>query len=165
VKSYEAIRKAVQGDAVDHAKSLGLHTRTIYKWTEPTVDFSDSGALNPLDRIETIITTAIRLSQPVENAQAPIFYLAARFGGAYIPSLPSNDSFRDLQQHVFHAVEDFGSLIQSVGSALEPSSELGSRISPNERKEITLKGLDLLQAVAALMRSVEMAAAMEAADR
>lgn len=164
MKSYEAIRKAVQGDSMEHAKALSLHTRTIYKWTEPAVDFSDSGALNPLDRIETIIATALRLGQPVENAHAAIFYLAARFGGSYIPPLLSHDTLKELQQHVYHAVKDFGDLIQTLGAALEPASEMGSRISPNERRDITLKGIDLLQAVAALMRAVETAAHREAGE-
>ncbi len=160
MKSYDALKKAIKGDAVDHAKTMGLHVRTLYKWMEPTVDFSDSGALNPLDRIETIISTATQLGQPIENAHAPIFFLAARFGGVYLPALPANDSLKDLQQHVCHAIKDFGDMVQSIGGALEPTSERGAAISANERREISLKGINLLQAIASLLNAVEMNTAL-----
>lgn len=62
MKSYEAIGRAIGHQATEFAKRLGLSTSMIYKWTEPCNDYSTSGALNPVDRLETVIETALRIT-------------------------------------------------------------------------------------------------------
>lgn len=155
MKTYEVLKKSIQGDYVEHAKALRLCTSTLHKWTEPTVDFSDSGALNPLDRIETVIATAQTLGHTPESALAPIQYLATRFGGVYIPAIPSHNSLGELSQHVFASLKAFSELMQYVGSATSPASESGVKISPNERKSIHGAGFEVVQLIAALLAAVE----------
>lgn len=159
MKTYEVLKKSIQGDYVDHAKALRLSTSTLHKWTEPTVDFSDSGALNPLDRVETIIATSQALGHAPESALAPIQYLATRFGGVYIPSIHTSNSLGELSQHVFASLKAFGELMQQVGSATSPASESGVKISPNERKRIHGAGFEAVQLITALLAAVEQEAA------
>lgn len=155
MKTHEVFAKMVRGSALEFAKILRLNVRTIYKWMEPTVDFSDSGALNPLDRIETCIETAQRLGHPPEDAQAPILYLAARFNGTYLPGISHHETLEQLQAEVCHAVSDFGDLMRSLGDAMSPASTCGPNISPDENRQITTKGLNVLHSVAALLRAVD----------
>jgi len=51
MESHEALKLAVGTDAVKMAKRLGRSSSLVHKWCEPSTDFSDSGALNPLDRL------------------------------------------------------------------------------------------------------------------
>lgn len=159
MKTYEVLKKTMQGDYIEHAKVLHLSTSTLHKWTEPTVDFSDSGALNPLDRVETIIATSQALGHSPESCFAPIQYLATRFGGVYIPSIPTHNSLSELSQHVFASLKGFSELMQQVGSATSPTSESGAKISPNERKSIHNAGFEAVQLITALLSAVEREAA------
>lgn len=159
MNTHEILKKTIQGDYVEHAKALRLSTSTLHKWSEPTVDFSDSGALNPLDRVETIIATSQALGHSPESCFAPIQYLATRFGGVYIPSIPTHNSLCELNQHVFASLKAFSELMQSVGSATAPTSESGTKISPNERKSIHNAGFEAVQLITALLSAVEREAA------
>ncbi len=155
MKSHEAMKKAIQGDALEHAKALRLNVRSVYRFCEPATDFSDSGALNPLDRLETIIDKATALGHAAEDAQAPIVYLAQRFNGTYLPGLANNKSFPALTSQVCKTVARFGDMIESVGTSVHEKSDSGQNISPNELREIHTAGFDVLIAVGELMRLVE----------
>lgn len=154
MKSHEAMKKAIQGDAIEHAKALRLNVRSVYRFCEPTTDFSDSGALNPLDRLETIIATSMAMGHPAEHAQAPIVYLAHRFGGTYLPGLGPHQSFSALTAQVCKTVAKFGDMIESVGASVQERSESGQDISPNELRDIHTYGYDLLVSVGELMQLV-----------
>lgn len=155
MKTHEAMKKAIQGDAIEHAKALRLNVRSVYRFCEPTTDFSDSGALNPLDRLETVIATSMAMGHPAEDAQAPLVYLAQRFNGTYLPGLAQHKSFPALTSQVCKTVARFGDMIESVGSSVHEKSESGNDISPNELREIHSSGFDVLIAVGELMRLVE----------
>jgi hypothetical protein len=73
MKTFEALQKAINGNTAYHAKRLGLSAPMLHKWQEPHMDWSDSGAYNPLDRIEAIIEIARSLG--TEEALAPVYYL------------------------------------------------------------------------------------------
>jgi hypothetical protein len=85
MKSHEALQKAINGKTVEHAKRLGKSTVLINKWQEPHTDFTDSGAYNPLDRIEAIVEESIRQGVPLANALAPIYWLNDRFNLICLP--------------------------------------------------------------------------------
>lgn len=159
MKTYEVMKKMIGPYFQEMARRLRLSGRTIYRWTEPTDDYSDSGAYSPLDRLEELIDEAKRLGQPPECSFAPVIYLVHRFGGVYIPPLSSQDSIKELTAHVCHVIEDFGTLISTVSRAVEPDSDMGSAISPNERREISMQAIDVIQAVSALLKAVEKEAA------
>ena len=150
MKSHEAIKKAIKTDAAEHGRRLGLQTRTIYRWMEPTDDYTDSGAYNPLDRVESIIAESIERSHATEDAHAPIIYLATRFGGTYLPPLSRNDSLKSLALHACNSIERFGRLMSTLGDAMEDG-----KIVPAERREISLAGIDAIQSIAAVILAAE----------
>lgn len=155
MKSHDAMKKAIQGDAIEHAKALRLTARSVYRFCEPTDDFTDSGALNPLDRVETIIATSLAMGHPTEDAQAPILYLAQRFNGTYLPGITPHKTFPALTSQVCKTVARFGAMIESVGASVHEKSDSGHNISPSELREIHSAGFDVLISVGELMRLVE----------
>jgi len=82
--SHEALKLAVGRDTVEHAKAHHKSTSLIHKWTEPATDYTDSGAFSPLDRLEILVDTSLRLGNVSRShSLAPISFLAARFHLAY----------------------------------------------------------------------------------
>jgi hypothetical protein len=139
MKSYEAIQAAVKGRTVDHAKKLGLSTSLLNKWQEPATDFADSGAYNPLDRIETIVETALALGNR-EGAFDPIHYLARRFNGIFLPLPLSPGGINEVTQELLKTVEKFGHLSREASRALEDG-----RITPRECDLIEKEAWNLVQ--------------------
>ena len=151
MESWEALGKCVGRDTVKHAKALGRSTALINKWTEPSTDFSDSGALNPVDRIETMIETALSLGNVSRHdALAPLQYLALRFGCTLIDLPPSLPHLKDLTDKINQASKEFGHFISANCEALEDG-----RITPDERTTIDSEGMHLMQAVGSVLKLVE----------
>lgn len=117
MKSFEAIQESIAGKTSEHAKALGRASITINKWQEPTADYTDSGRLNPLDRIETIMHTSIRLGVS-KTPLAPLHYLAAVFNHVAIPVPKSSTSLSDLTNELLDAVREFGGLAEEASKAM-----------------------------------------------
>jgi len=145
MESHEAIRKAIKGKTVEFAKRLGLATVTVNKWQEPTADWSDSGAFNPLDRMETIIEKALEDGRTPDEAFAPIYFLAERFGLVVIP-LPACDCLEDLSKELLETIKEFGHLASEASDAMADG-----RISRAEASRIEEEGNDLLRHVSAFI--------------
>ena len=140
MKSYEAIQKAIDGNTVEHAKQLHRSTSMLNKWQEPSTDFTDSGAYNPLDRIETIIKTSLALGTDPQKALAPIQYLAQRFNQIIIPVPETkNISVNDAAKALLKVVEEFGHLSTEAAKAFEDN-----KIKPHEVKKIEKEVWDLI---------------------
>jgi len=135
MKSYEAIQRAIAGNTIHHAKELHLSTSMVSKWQEPTTDFTDSGAYNPLDRVETIIETSLKLGTTRPEALAPIQYLARRFNCALVPLPEIPPSLENLQIELSATVKEFGQLMSVSGEALEDHI-----ITPAESRRIDVAG-------------------------
>lgn len=80
MKSHEAIKRAIGTNADEFAKRFRKSWQLIYKWAQPSADYSDSGALNPVDRVELLCETSLALGTNPEDALAPLDYLNHRFG-------------------------------------------------------------------------------------
>lgn len=117
MKSYEALQKAINGKTVDFAKRLGLATVTVNKWQEPASDYTDSGSYNPLDRIETIVETAVRKKH--DDSLAPIYYLTEKFNLLAIP-MPEivNHVTEELTKELLATVREFSNLAQAASEAM-----------------------------------------------
>lgn len=135
MKSFEAIQRSIKGNTVLHAKELHLSTSTVNKWQEPTTDFTDSGAFNPLDRIETVVETSLKLQIPREDALAPLQFLAQRFNCILVPLPESSPTFKTLQSQLSATVKEFGQLMSKSGDAMEDNC-----ITPDERRVIEAVG-------------------------
>ncbi|MDO8970650.1 MAG: hypothetical protein Q7U74_08180 [Saprospiraceae bacterium] len=149
MKSHEAIAVSINRSTVEHAKALHLSLSSIHKWKEPNTDFSDSGSHNPLDRIETIIETSIKLGNPVEVALSPVFYLASRFNFVplILPAVPPN--LAEISKQLNHLIKDFGRLIEESAAALDDG-----RISTDERKKLDACAQHVLAATGTFMTQI-----------
>lgn len=148
MKSYEAFQAAIRGKTVEFARKLGLSTPLIHKWQEPSTDFTDSGALNPLDRIETVIEEAQRQGNP--DAFAPVHYLAERFGLVIIGDVNGPLCLNELTKELLHTSKEFGELAAAASKALEDH-----KLNRNEIKEIKKEGWELIRQTASFLRKIE----------
>jgi hypothetical protein len=147
--SYEAMQEAIQGKTVDHAKALGVSHSLVAKWQEPHVDFTDSGAYNPLDRIATVVETALRQGVPRSKALSPIFYLNHHFGLVCFP-LPTNDAGTAVNDELIQTIKEFSDLAQATSEGL-----LDGRISHIEARKIIREGQEAMRSIGALLEVVK----------
>jgi hypothetical protein len=147
MKSYEAMDRCIGRHRVAVAKAMRKSTHLVSKWMEPSTDFTDSGILNPMDRLETIMRTALHEGQSRDDATAPISYLAHRFGLVVIPLPEANPTMRDVVTHNNRSIKEFGEYITAFSEAIEDG-----RISPLERRRIELEGLQTIQHIAAVLQ-------------
>lgn len=150
MKSFEAIQTAIKGKTVEFARKLGLSTSLVNKWQEPCTDFTDSGALNPLDRIETIIEESQRQGNP--DAMAPILYLAERFNLSIIPIPKENNCLSKISQELLKTIKEFGDLAKASSQALQDG-----RITVKEAKAIDTEVWKLIRQVTAFNEAVKRA--------
>lgn len=150
MKSYEAIGRTVNGLAVEFAKRLRLSTSLLYKWMEPCVDYSDSGALNPLDRLVTLIETALQLNPRRDDALAPLQYLNEHFNLIAVPRPHNRQTTTEISQELLKTIAEFGELAKITSEALKDRI-----LTADEKQEINIEGWRLLRQVAAFLQSVK----------
>jgi hypothetical protein len=148
MESYEALQKAIAGRTMEHAKRLGKSTSLLTKWQEPHTDFTDSGAYNPLDRIEAIVDTAIQLGVPRESALAPVHWVNHRFGLVCF-DMPDTKS-GTVSKQLLVTIKEFSDVVQETSKAL-----LNNRIDKGERATIITEGQEAIRAIGALIGAVK----------
>lgn len=151
MRSYDALHLAIGGHTFDHAKALRLSMSMVGKWQEPANDFTDSGAYNPLDRIETIVQTALTLGKVShEEALAPIQYLNERFNiiGIQMPTCP--EDINTVQKALLKTAKEFGDLMSTSAQCLEDGS-----LKRKERERISKEGWELIRQAAIYLKSIE----------
>jgi hypothetical protein len=149
MRSFEAINKAISGNTVEVAKKLHLSTSLIRKWQEPTADFDDSGAYNPLDRIEEIIDTAKKCKVSEEDALAPIQYLAEKYNLIIIPIPKTTEKPSEIQKELLKTISEFGELAKAASSAL-----LDGKLTRSEIREIEREAWELIRQVAIFTQKI-----------
>lgn len=150
MKSFEAIQAAIKGRTVEFARKLGLSTSLINKWQEPCTDYTDSGALNPLDRIETIIEESQRQGNP--DALAPVHYLAEKFNLAIIPIPQNNRCLSEISKALLKVIKEFGDLTKEASLTLQDG-----KITPSEVKAIDREAWELIRQITAFNEAVKRA--------
>ncbi len=151
MKTYEALHAAIAGKTIEHARALHLSASLVGKWQEPTADWTDSGAHNPLDRIEAIIETAIK--QGNKDALAPIQYLAEKFGLLIIPVPKPNGCMADVSLELMRTVKEFGEMASVASAALEDA-----KLTRKEAEQIRKEAFELMRQVAAFDKKAHEAA-------
>ncbi len=149
MKSHEAMDRCIGRHRLAVAKALHKSAALVSKWQEPTADFTDSGTLNPIDRLETIINATLHEGQNKEDATAPIAYLAHKFGLTVIPLPEAISTMRDVVVQTHRSIKEFGEYITAFSEAIEDG-----RISPLERRRIELEGLQTIQHIAAVLQMI-----------
>lgn len=150
MNSHEAIQSAVNGKTIVHAKKLGVSLSLVSKWQEPSTDFTDSGAYNPLDRIETIIETSRALGNGPKRAFAPIFFLAERFNLIAIYAPTPSRGLPELQCELARLTKEFGDVLTAAGESFADGE-----VSKKEAARIKKEGHELLRAVSTFMAKVD----------
>jgi hypothetical protein len=149
MKSHEALNKAIGRQTVEHAKRLHLSTSMVHKWQEPAVDYTDSGAFNPLDRLETIIETALSLGIPLEDAYSPLHYLAQKFDHIAVPIPVGRPDIKGVSDELLKAVTEFGELAREASTALQDH-----KITRLEFSRIDKEAWELIRQVALFLSRV-----------
>lgn len=150
MKSFEALELAVGKKTAEFAKRLRLSTSLIHKWTEPSTDYTDSGALNPLDRVEHIIESALSLGNNAEDAYAPIQYLTERFGLILLKLPQICDNTEAVSKELLQTVKEFGELAGAAGKALQDG-----KINQREASRIEKEAWDLIRQTAAFIQKIK----------
>ncbi|MHC1697739.1 MAG: phage regulatory CII family protein [Geobacteraceae bacterium] len=150
MKSYEAMERCIGRNTVAVAKAIQKSVSLVGKWKEPALDFTDSGTLNPLDRLESVIRTAIIEGQSKDDAMAPILYLAQRFNFMVIALPDTNNHANDIVRQSHKCIKEFGDYISTFSDAL-----LDGRITPSERKSIEKEGFQAIQQIMTVLQMIE----------
>ena len=153
MKSYEAIQRAVAGKTIEHAKKLHKSVPLLHKWMEPSTDFNDSGTYNPLDRVETIIETSLSMGSPLDDALAPIQYLAEHFNLICISIPKTTGKMEELSKELLKTISEFGDLSKEAAESMKNGS-----ISPKEAKRIEKEAWELIRQVSVFIQKVNLAA-------
>lgn len=150
MKTYEALKECIHGHVHAVAKAVRKNIYTVYKWTEPHEDYSDSGNHNPLDSIEEIILAAINDGQDFHKAISPIKYLCYKFDLVCCKISHSNKSVKSTFNELMKTIKDFGQLCETIGKSLEDNI-----ITKYELNEIGCLGLNLISQIMVLIKQAE----------
>jgi hypothetical protein len=150
MENHEALRQAVGRDAMQHAKALGLSTNLVHRWCEPHTDFTDSGAFNPLDRIETVIRTALSLRKGRDEALAPLQCLAHKFSLVMIDVPHEAATPKQIIEDLSDVIARFSMTTAETARAMEDG-----RISKIEAYRIQDTVWDLIEKLVRFNRKVQ----------
>jgi len=149
--SWEAIKKCVGPLSELFAKPLRLCKSSIDRWMRPTDDYTSTGSLNPVDRVEELIHTSLKLQKDYPKLQpfAPLEYLEHQFKRVAIelPTIDECDEPKELISKTLPALKEAGEFI----SVLTASIESGD-IDRDELKQINKDGWEAIEAILVSMK-------------
>jgi transcriptional regulator with XRE-family HTH domain len=110
MQSHELLREVFQkGSTKQVAADLGLSLSTIYKWAEPD-DGTGSGSVNPLDRIEGLLTST--------GDRRLVQWICQRAGGFFILNPKTNKPHPSyLIPATNEIVQEFADLLAVIANA------------------------------------------------
>lgn len=150
LQSFEALDTCIGRYTKEHAKELHLSLSLVHKWQEPSTDFSDSGAYNPLDRIETIIATSLEMGVDPADALAPLYYLAERFRHAAYPLHDGQASPEDVSAELIETIGVFGDLVRDTAEIMADNV-----IKPAECRRLKQEGQALIRQISVFLDAAE----------
>ena len=113
------------------------------------MDFTDSGAFNPCDRLETIIVTSLDLGNPPETATAPLLALCQRFNITPLFVPPDSFNLIDSSRQLSKITTEFGHFLTTASSTMA-----GGRITAEDRRKIEVEAQHLLSALTLFVGTV-----------
>ncbi len=144
MKSHNAMADAIAHDAAAMAEEMGLKPVTVRKWKESP---EQSGSVNPLERVATVIRTALSLGRPRYKALRPLYWLAAQFSMIVFPAPERGVDLAGATNRLAHLMREFGEFVSAVAGTLEHGS-----LTAEEYTTIRAKGAELMQALAQFLR-------------
>jgi len=148
MESFEALNKCIGKHTREVAKRLRVSAVLVYKYQEPHNDFTDSGSINPIDKLNDIVNVAKECGQG-EDAMEPIYFLAAKHGLTCI-HLPQVNTPEGVGPELLKVIKEFSDVAQATASALSDN-----RISPPEAKKIEREGNEAIRAISTLLSVVK----------
>lgn len=131
MQSHELLKEVLKKTSAKQiAADLGLSLSLIYKWAEPPVDETGSGANNPLDRIEQLL----RITGDERIAQ----WVCERAGGFFIRNPRSKPHPYLLIPSTNSIVQEFADMLGVIAVAAADNT-----ISKEEAKAIRRRWEDL----------------------
>lgn len=151
--SHSVMEVTIGRDTTTVSKSLNMNEGTIRKWKEPlgTKDNDESGARNPLDRLEIIMETIAELDGNTDRAHKPIEWLCDRFG--YLPPIKTPDvELNDIEmvQAVLKWNKEFGDTCTVISATLEDG-----KVAIKEYKDCHKEAHEGIQALLQLLKLME----------
>ena len=143
MQSHELLKEVLKKTSAKQISAeMGLSLSLIYKWAEPPVDETGSGANNPLDRIEQLLKTTgdERIAQ----------WVCERAGGFYIHNPKA-------KAHPFQLIPSTNSIVQEFADMLGVIAVAASdnAITKEEAKAIRRRWEDLKSVTEGFVRNCE----------
>ena len=143
MQSHELLKEVLKKTSAKQISAeMGLSLSLIYKWAEPPVDETGSGANNPLDRIEQLLKTTgdERIAQ----------WVCERAGGFFIVNPKA-------KPHPFQLIPSTNSIVQEFADMLGviAVAAADNTITPAEAKAIRRRWEDLKSVTEGFVRNCE----------
>ena len=141
-KMHEMMKQAAgeQRESViaEIAQRLHLRPSTVYNWTRPHEDDTDTGVRGPGEVLMQYIESCLVLGRPRRDALAPLDYLEHSFHriAVDIPDHLKAMNNADLSTQLVAAMKEFGDVARSYEAAISGKGPAGKRISKAEKKNI-----------------------------
>ena len=156
MQSHELLKEVLKKTSAKQISAeMGLSLSLIYKWAEPPVEETGSGANNPLDRIEQLLRTTgdERIAQ----------WVCERAGGFFIHNPKAKPHPYQLIPSTNSIAQEFADMLGVIAIAAADNT-----ITPAEAKAIRRRWEDLKSVTEGFVRNCEegnFAAIKEAAPR
>jgi len=143
MQSHELLKEVLKKTSAKQiAADMGLSLSLIYKWAEPPLDETGSGANNPLDRIEQLL----RITEDPRIAQ----WVCERAGGFFIANPSHKPHSFQLIPFTNNIVQEFADMLGVIAVAAADNT-----ITPQEAKSIRRRWEDLKSVTEGFVHSCE----------
>ena len=143
MQSHELLKEVLKKTSAKQISAeLGLSLSLIYKWAEPPVDETGSGANNPLDRIEQLL----KITHDERIAQ----WVCERAGGFFITNPKAKARAYQLIPSTNSIVQEFADMLGVIAVAAADNN-----ITRAEAKAIRRRWEDLKSVTEGFVRQCE----------
>lgn len=143
MQSHELLKEVLKKTSAKQiAADMGLSLSLIYKWAEPPSDDSGSGASNPLDRIEQLLSATgdHRVAQ----------WVCERAGGFFITNPDAKPHPYSLIPATNDIVQEFADMLQVIALAAADQ-----KVTADEARNIRARWEELKSVTEGFVRSAE----------
>lgn len=143
MQSHELLKEVLKKTSAKQvAADMGLSLSLIYKWAEPPLEATGSGANNPLDRIEQLL----RITGDTRIAQ----WVCERAGGFFITNPRNRPHDINLIPATNNIVQEFADMLGVIAGAASDNA-----VTREEAKAIRRRWEDLKSVTEGFVRHCE----------